>query len=197
MSDNTELDTQDTAMLEAVEAMTADAQLAATKDPDGWVVEWFMRKLVEFRAAKEAIQEHVQLLLNQIDAQVKALDWKWGPTFRQESEKILKAQKKGKSFLTPFGRIGHRSQGGKPTLVIDDEAKVIEQAEIVCPGAVKKSLLKTPLQEYAETTGQALEGTHIETPEKHDVFFAGKHTFGQPSFEQPHAPLLEGNNNAP
>jgi hypothetical protein len=196
MSDNTELDAVDVEYMESVEVLTADAELAAKRDPTGWIIEWFMRKEVELDAAKEAIEKHVKLLLNQIEAQRKGLHWKWGLMFRQEAEARLKAERKSKSFLTPFGRVGHRSQGGKPTLVVEDEEAAIAEAEIVAPDAVKRSLLKTPLLEYAQQHERPIAGTRIETPEKHDVFYAGSHTFGEPNFENPNPLLLEGNDDA-
>ena len=186
----TELAGLDKTMMEAVEAMVGDAHLAETRDPDGWVIEWYMKRLVELGAAEQAIKDHVQLLLNQIKASRRGLEWKWGMMFRSESERRLKAQK-GKSFLTPFGRIGKRSTGGKPTLVIDDEQQALAAAQFLCPDAIKRSLLKEPLKEYA-AQGKAIAGTHMETPPQHDVFYAGETTFGEQTLEGTETPLLEG-----
>ena len=179
---------------EELQVLLADANLAASRsdpqDPMGWVIEWYMSQLVQLDAAEAAIKEHVALLLNQIAARRKTLRWRWGLDFRLQCENRLRGEKRAKSFLTPFGRIGHRTAGGKPQAVVDNEQLAIDNAELHCPGAVKKSLKVSELLAYAQKAGEPLEGTHIETPEKKQVFFAGHTTFDDAMIEAKDTPLL-------
>lgn len=71
---------------------------------------------------------------------------------------------KGKSRKLPFGEIGVRTQ--KPKLVVDDPTTVLVYAkEMGLPAEIirlKEEINKVALNEYVESTGEDIPGTHVE-----------------------------------
>lgn len=191
----TDLAPIDEFMAAELEALIVEAELAKgrgdTADPDGWVVDFFLRAAGQLRAAEDVIDGQYKVLKRQIEARRKGLLWKWGPTFQAESRKRLATGKKKKSFDTFFGRVGLRKSGGRETLIIDDEVQALEAAEFLCPDAIKRSLTKTPVLELIKS-GTPVPGAHVETTPEVETFYAGDITFGQAQLPADAMPLLEG-----
>jgi len=161
-------------LAEEIELLLAQAE-HARKSSGGemsWLPNWFLDKLEEFKAARARLKANYELLCNGVAQMEKGLWWKWGREFMAQTNSDIAEQagkKKSKRYL--HGTAGHRTTGGKDIIVIDNEQSAVAAATLYCPEAVKTTLLKTPLIEYATETGEALAGTHLETTEKVEVFF--------------------------
>ena len=84
---------------------------------------WFIGKLADIDAASKRITEQAAAMQAQLVTARKAVWWKYGREFQSQVASDLHAQggkKKSVSYLQ--GNAGYRSTGGKPQLVIDNEA---------------------------------------------------------------------------
>ena len=167
----------------AVLAVDADrwAQLHAGEGGDlSWLPEWYLKKLVEHEAARQAIKEHSAKLLAQVDARDNALKWKWGQKVEVQVNKDLQVQGgKKRSVQYATGRAGYRKVAGGEKVLVDDEDVAMKHAAKSCPAAIKveRRILPSELKKLLKDTGEVLPGTHIETTASEDRFYAGKQTF--------------------
>ena len=177
--------------------LQADANLAESRhdpnDPMGWLGDWFTLQQTMLDAARAAVKAQAKVMLRQIEARRKTLEWNWGREFRIQVDKDLRAQHgKKKSVDYEGGRAGYRIAGGKETLVVEDEDAAATFAAMNVPDALKTEVLKSVLLEHAQATGEEIPGCRRETPEKRDTFYAGKHVLDVSMPEPEPTPLLEG-----
>ncbi|NLX97577.1 MAG: hypothetical protein GXY83_15525 [Rhodopirellula sp.] len=169
-SETTELAAVDVAM-EELEVLLADANREAQVETN-WLAPWYLRKMAELEAAESLIKEQSKRMLAQVAARRKALEYQWGQAFKAQVDADLAEQggkKKSIDYMT--GRAGYRSSGGKPQIVIEDENAAIEAAEMACPDAIKRTIIKSVLQAYVESTGEEIPGTKLITTPKVEHFY--------------------------
>ena len=172
MSDISPVDAELAEVWEVLEADVALAQKHSDADPDTALVEWYLGKWDDLSAAEKRIKAHAKVLLNQVANRRKGLQWKFGPLVMAKVNRDLNEQKgKKKSVTYGTGRAGYRTVGGKDRVVIDNEQQAIAAAELHCPDAVTTKLKVSELAAWAESTGEPLEGTHIEQMEARESFY--------------------------
>lgn len=162
MNENTE-----TAIVEndeMIAMLKADSELArrAANNTTDWLPEWFMMRTARLEDAREAIKKRYKEMLNHLDAEERALHYKFGKPFKQQIDDKLALQagkKKSVNFLT--GRAGYRS--AKATIVIEDtQAAKIWAVDNMGNDELKvaiSSLNKTPFIDEVELTEKADEET--------------------------------------
>lgn len=183
---------------EELNLLAQEAALDAKRDKlsnEQWLVEkmpeWYIGKKAELNAAREIIKEQAKRMLAQIDAREKVIDWNWAEQFQAQVNTDLRAQggkKKSIDYLT--GRAGWRSTGGKPTLVVEDEAKALAMAELMCPEAVTRKLKTSVLLKYAQAN-EPLDGTRVEQTGKVESFYPA------PLLVERERALLKGESDVP
>ncbi len=94
---------------------------------DDWLVEWKLGKIARFKEAREAIKKRRREMLDHIDAEERALFYKWGKPFKDQVDEMLLKQggkKKSVKFLT--GQAGYRKTNG--TIIIEENQMAIDWA---------------------------------------------------------------------
>jgi phage host-nuclease inhibitor protein Gam len=113
----------------------------------------------------KAITERTQQILRPIIRRREFFQMTYGPEIESFARGKLDGQKT-KSLNLINGKIGFRKNPNK--VVIDDESMAIEHLELLCPDAIKKSVLLTPLEKYMEANSYtSIESVaHIEEGEE-------------------------------
>ena len=139
---------------EMIAMLEADLELARrVTNSDDWLPEWFMGRTARLKDAREAIKKRYREMMDHLDAEERALHYKWGKQFKQEIDDKLALQggkKKSVNFLT--GRAGYRASKG--TIIIEDnQAAKVWAVNNLDPDELKaciSSMNKTPLAEKVE-----------------------------------------------
>ena len=180
MSDeNTSLAPVDEFMQGELELLIEDAnRQAARSDGDlSWLPDWYLRKLLELDAAERVVKAQAQRICRQFAAARKALEWKYGRQFQaQVNQDILSRGGTKKSVDYLFGRAGFRRKAVVSRVVVDDEDKALAAAEFLLPDAVTRKLKPSVVLKYTKTTGEVLEGTHLEQTEEEERFYTQVNT---------------------
>ena len=139
---------------EFIEVLEQEFALAKRREPqDGglaWLPEWYLGRGARIKAAREAVKKRYREMMDHLDAEDRALDYRWGQQFRDEVDAALALQggkKKSVKFLT--GTAGYRSSKGSIEIADMQAAKEwaaehLSHAQLV---AAISSLNKTPLLE--------------------------------------------------
>ena len=144
--------------------------MAQRREPqeDGlsWLPEWFLGKRARFDDARKALRERYKQLMAHVDAEERALWYRWGDTFREQVREALDQQggkKKSVKYLT--GQSGYRKTKGSIEIADMQAAKQwaaehLSHAQLV---EAISSMNKTPLLE-------AVEWVEEVDPETGEVF---------------------------
>ena len=173
----TEIQTKDPLIL-AMEEKFAEVDTRAEIAKAGesgmeWLPNWYTRYKGEIQDSIMRLDAAYQAAKKQIEAEGRALDYRWGMALREEIDKQFAdgAAKKKKSIRNLFGKIGYRKVASRISVIIDDDDIAIKEAETICPEVIKKSLSKTAIKKIFEETGLELEGTHIEESDEYQKFY--------------------------
>ncbi|MFN3168762.1 MAG: host-nuclease inhibitor Gam family protein [Phycisphaeraceae bacterium] len=131
---------------------------------------WVVRKVIAARQYAQRIEEWATAetqrarqeetyFMRRFEAELRA--WFVGELAHQPG--------KAKSINLPAGRVGIRRRG--PKIEVADQAVVLAWAADHCPAAIKRteSILKTPLTEHFEATGELPDGVVLH--DAIDVFY--------------------------
>ena len=148
---------------EMIEMLEQDLSLARKSTAsDDWLPEWLLGRVERLDAARASVKERCKEILAHIDAEERALHYKWGRQFQQEIDDRIKKQggkKKSVKFLT--GRAGYRATKG--TIIIDNtqEAKrwAVDNLGYEDLVAAISGLNKTPLIEQIKIKEETNEET--------------------------------------
>lgn len=121
---------------------------------------WFLKKMMEFdlelariKAEEEAIIQNIQAMRKRAESNREWLTRRYTQEFKEFLETYCQG-KKTKSFQTPFGFA--RMMRIQPSLSVapGKDTEAIEWCESYCPDAVKvkKTVLVTPIKEFAKTS---------------------------------------------
>ena len=132
-------------------ALEADLRLyEKSTDGDDWLAEWVLSKIARFKDARELIKKRRKEMIDHIDAEERALFYKWGKPFKDQIDERINLQggkKKSVNFLT--GRAGYRKAKG--SISIENNQAAIDWAVDNLSSADLKiaiaGLNKTPLVE--------------------------------------------------
>lgn len=135
----------------------AQARIDARSEEE-WLPEWLPRKLLAIKDQREEIKRQAKLAVKFLDAQERALKWKWGTLFKQivtdrlcsdagvEQPRDLDSSKGHRKSL-PGRAAGFRNK--KETIHITDEDALASWAATNCPDAVDLSIgRKTPILDW-------------------------------------------------
>ena len=122
-----------------------------------WIPDYYMKKLIQVRARREVVKAQTNRLLASLDAEEKALDWR----YKARLEAIVEAQakeSKKKHVDYTYGRAQFRTS---TKTTVNDEQAAIQWAATNCPKAVKietkTKLLKSELPKKEDIPGVARE----------------------------------------
>ena len=127
-----------------------------------WVPGWFMKKLVEFDAAREAARKACEDRVKGIDTDERSMHWRWGQAVRQEVDRQLSMQtgkKPKKSIVTDFGKMGYRLI--KATVTIVD----LEAARTWAVNKLKGDKLLSAISTIYPQTAKDLAVEHLKPDE--------------------------------
>ena len=158
-------------------------ELEFQKKGNGWIVEWYMKKMSALDSLESAVKARHAEIKKDIANERNHLEYKWGQVMQQESKKLLAKENKKKSVKLLTGTIGTRHTDKR--LAITDQQKLIvwmcgqsavKPAEAVSkldiPLAVQglnkmdllasvKEVKVTPFRDYFEETGEIPPGCEI------------------------------------
>ena len=120
---------------------------------------WVVRKIVEARARRERIKDWAKMELAAVEREEKFFLQRFG----DELESWLQENNEGrKTMRLPDGTLGFRKK--RPTIQIEDEDRVLDWCESHLPDAIriKRSVLKTPLNEHLQATGELPHGCDLD-----------------------------------
>ena len=120
---------------------------------------WVVRKIVEARARRERIKDWAKMELVAAEREEKFFLQRFG----DELESWLQGNNDGRKTLRlPDGTLGFRKK--RPTIQIEDEDRVLDWCESNLPDAIriKRSVLKTPLNEHLQETGELPPGCDLD-----------------------------------
>jgi len=179
-------------ILESLKAEFECQRQIETASDGRWIVEWMLRKKGELDMMEAAVNQRHEEILKQIESRRKNLDFCYGDTFRQESQKMLEANTKGKSIKLHTGTIGYRTSPEKIEVTDQHQVdmwaisnmeidKLREHAKLdiklikdELPGSlIAKAFVgisKTALKDHFKATGELPDG--CELVEAHDEFYA-------------------------
>ncbi len=138
-----------------------------------WLPQWYTRTQGEVEDSLARLETVYQATKKQLENEISALNFRWGRDLRLEIDRqFSEGEAKGKkSIRNLFGKVGYRKVPSRISVVIDDEAVAIESAVRACPEVIKKTISKTRLGEYFESTGEEIAGTHIEKSKEYQKFY--------------------------
>ena len=137
---------------------------------DEQTANWVVRRVVEARGYAQRVKEWAEAEQRRARREEDFFLGRFGVDInRWLNAELSKRGGKAKSINLPAGRVGLRHRGAKIE-VIDPDA-VMDWARANCPEAIKQSesLLKTPLNEHFESTGELPAGTTLES-ERTDLY---------------------------
>ena len=152
----------------AADATDSDEELAAELLPperqhftirDAGDASWVVRKIVEARARRERVKDWAKMELAAVEREEKFFLQRFG----DELEAWLQENNEGRRTLPlPDGTLGFRKK--RPTIQIEDEDRVLDWCESNLPDAIriKRSVLKTPLNEHLQETGELPPGCDLD-----------------------------------
>ena len=156
-------------------------------DPEGWVIEWFAKQMVDMeaidQAAKEshrvkfaAINDDFKTTLSRTIARRSHLKYRYSTLFMAKVDEKIAAQKgSAKSTPTGWGKAGHRTTAARKTVTVQDEAKLMASLLAECPEAIKQSVIQSEFKE-AMVAGQVLEGATLVDVPATKKYYVGKTT---------------------
>ena len=174
----------DNALQLAFESIDSQAEIAKGNETGmEWLSGWYTRRAGELADTKARLEQAYQSAKKQIEAEEKALSYRWGEALRAEIDKQFKDGKGGKlkSIRNLYGKIGYRKVVKRILVTIVDQAKAVKEAEDICPDTIRKTVSRTALKEVYKSTGLELAGTTIEELPEYQKFYI-----------QPEQKLLEG-----
>jgi hypothetical protein len=133
---------------------------------------WLVRKVVEAREYRRRVNVWAEAEASRAEKEEAHLMRLFGNQLEQwVAHELLLLGRKRRSLDLPAGRVGFRTT--PMSLSVMEEPSVIAWAKLNCPAAVVTStverLLKTPLTEYLQNTGDAPPSTQVEP--SRDKFF--------------------------
>ena len=129
-----------------------------------------VRRIVAARQYADRVRLWADLERRRAEAEEKRLLFRFGGQLRGWAEGELRSTKgRRKSVNLPGGSIGFRTVPAR-VLILDDQV-VINWARRSCPEAVivSERLVKTPISEHVQRTGEVPDGIELTTP--HEEFF--------------------------
>lgn len=168
--------TVDETLLEVEAILDAEAKMeqdrAGASDEDySWLPDWMLSQQTAMDAQAKKAKEQYEVRLAQIKARREAMYRRWGDLCRKEIDRQLEGSTR-KSVDFSMGRAGYRTIPESQAVAIDDKETAAQDAMFKCPAAVRLDLSKTAIKKYLDQGGQ-IDGVHIETKPKHEVFFVG------------------------
>lgn len=127
------------------------------------LTEWYLDRHAKGKELKERIKAQAAAMIAQVDAELAAIDWRWGAEFRKQVDADLAATKgKRKSVKYLTGTAGYRQTPGK--LVFKDAEALVQWASENLPEAIKLTARKTPVAEHIKLTGEIPPGVEWVAP---------------------------------
>ncbi len=109
------------------EQQEIQASYEANRTLDGqgnkWVVEWMLGILGQCDQTEAALTQRYKELLKRIDNKRKHLDYAFGDVFKDEADKLIAQERKGKSHKLLTGTVSYRTLKGRLEIV-DMEAVI-------------------------------------------------------------------------
>jgi len=186
MMANNELDTHN----ELVAILEQEFELVRQRDEKktndlSFLPEWFLGKIQRMSAARDEIKKRSKELLAHIDAEERALFFRWGEEFRKQVDNLIAQKGKGKQVKLLTGTAGYRTSGAGIEIIDKEKAIAwaldhLTHAELL---AAIPSLNKTPFAEKVQRaevvntdTGEVNMEVRFVPPgcevvEKHESFF--------------------------
>ena len=139
---------------EILAIMELEFALIEQRQPDEegltWLPEWYLGRLGRIGDARKAVKQRYREMMDHMDAEERALDYRWGPQFKEEVDRALAQQggkKKSVKFLT--GQAGYRANKGSIEIADMQAAKVWAADNLPHARLVEaiSGLNKTPLVE--------------------------------------------------
>lgn len=137
---------------------------------DAKTANWVVRRIVEARTYARRAKQWAQDEERRAQREVEFFLTRFGPELRRWLDRELATRGgKEKSITLPAGRVGRRQIG--PKIEVIDLDTVLAWAKTHCPDAIKQSesLLKTPLTNHFQATGELPDGTTLE-PERDELY---------------------------
>lgn len=154
--------------LDALDFLPPSRQNFQVTDEGG--AAWVVGKLLDCDDRRARIKAQYDAALKEVDREKAFFEGRFGSQLRDWAASALEGQEKKKSVRLETGTVGFRSISAG--LEIEDKDKALEWAADYCPLAVKveTSLLKTPINELFDQTGEVPPGcVHREASEKFTV----------------------------
>ena len=170
-------DTPDYAVDQAaaeIDWIIADAALEQKQHEEGdeWLPEWFLRNDKGYTDAIATIKVQAAKLIKHEETRRAGLWYNFGMRFQSQVNKDVQAQEgKKKSIHYLSGTAGFRTSGGRPKVVITDNAKAGIALDTAYPEAVTYKINKPAVLKYYKATGEVVDGIEIEMPEVQETFF--------------------------
>lgn len=138
---------------------------------DATTAAWLVRRIVAARSYKARVKLWAEAEQRRAEHEEQRLMYLYGVQLqRWAGGEIAKLKGRRRSIALPGGVIGFRTH--RAALVIDDEQRALAWARSACPSAVVvvERLLKAPINEHFEKTGELPDGAaHVEPA--HDMFY--------------------------
>jgi phage host-nuclease inhibitor protein Gam len=147
-------------------AIEETRHLVAEDQADAWEITspadaaWALDKVLTARARRDRIKENFAAALAEAEREVADAEAAFVP--RLEAWALANPPERGKTIRLPTGALRWRTVPGGPRVV--DAAAALAWAERHLPSAVRveKSVLATPLKEFALTVGELPDGVEAE-----------------------------------
>jgi|SRR5665213_2833610 len=127
---------------------------------------WLVRRIIAARQYALNVKTWSQIEQRRAEREEATLLFLYGRQIEMWArEEIEKLGGRRKSINLPGGTVSFRKENAK--LVVNNETVLLEWARRNLPNAIQKieKLLKTPVNEHFEATGELPDGTHLE-PER-------------------------------
>ncbi len=184
MSDIVKQDPMKEALAQAFESIDSQAAIVQAGETGlEWLPGWYTRRAGELADTKARLEAAYHSAKRQIEAEEKALKYRWEMPLRDEIDKQFGDGQAGKrkSIRNLFGKVGYRKMPSRISVTIDDMDKAVIDAEQGCPEAIRRTVSKTELKKAFLAHGLELDGTHVEEINEYQKFYI-----------QPERKLLEG-----
>ena len=142
----------------------ADPPEARRGDPlPDWLADWYSRRFAELEGARAALDAAYHRSSRQIKAEMKSLEYRWGPQFRSEIERLIRDQSGAKKSVNlGYGPAGFRTVNWIE--VLDEPAAIAWAREHARPAV--KVRVEVSLRKSSLPKGEAVPGVALRTREQ-------------------------------
>lgn len=117
---------------------------------------WVVAKILNCDDEEKRIRANMKRELDEVARRRSFFTNRYLSELKAYADEVLSNDPRKKSVRVASGSLGYRRKGDG--IAVEDESTLIEWAEENCKAAIKKSLLKTPVNEYFKITGDIPPG---------------------------------------